>query len=240
MTEMLSFGAGVNSVAMVVMLAEQGWHGPIVFADTGAEHPETYCYMEYFERKYLKPRGMEIIRVEPGSPYHKRSKLSLEDFCLEQGKIPLLFVRWCSGEWKRRPLHGWSDEHGYNIQLLGISADEPRRIRDDLTVRYPLVEANIHRPECIRIIQRAGLDVPRKSSCWFCPGQRIAEWRGLYMEHPELYERAIALEDNASERWGRQVTLGLDGVSLRQLVERRWQGQMQMDLSQWLPCACAL
>ena len=41
MSEMLSFGAGLNSVALAVLLANQGWNGPIVFADTGAEHPET-------------------------------------------------------------------------------------------------------------------------------------------------------------------------------------------------------
>ena len=241
MTEMISFGAGVNSAAMTIMLVEDGWRGPIVFADPGAEHPETYCWMTYFEKEYLKPRGLEIVRIEPGSPYHKRSKLSLEAFCLERGIIPLLAARWCSVEWKRNPLHGWSDKHGYPIHLLGISASEPRRVRDDPAVRYPLVEAGIHRQECRRIIQRAGLLVPRKSGCWFCPGQRIAEWRQLYFDYPELYDRAIALEDNAIEHCQRWVTLDPHGImSLRQHRERRWQGQIQMDLSRWLPCACRL
>ena len=240
MNEMISFGVGVNSVAMIIMLVEQGWRGPIVFANPGAEHPETYCYLEYFKREYLKPKGLEITRIEPGSPYHKRSRLSLEAYCLKQDIIPLLSVKWCSVEWKRTPLHGWSDEHGYPIHLLGISASEPRRVRDDPLVRYPLVEAGIHRSECIHIIQQAGLAVPRKSGCWFCPGQRLAEWRNLYMDHPELYERAIALEDNASEHHQKWATLDPHGISLRQHVERRWKGQEKMDLSRWLPCACRL
>lgn len=33
--ELLSFGGGGNSVAMSIVLVEQGWRGPIVFADTG-------------------------------------------------------------------------------------------------------------------------------------------------------------------------------------------------------------
>jgi len=65
MSEMISFGAGVNSVAMTVMLIEEGWRGPIVFADTGGEWPETYCYLEYFERQFLKPRGLSITRLSP-------------------------------------------------------------------------------------------------------------------------------------------------------------------------------
>ncbi len=30
MTEMISFGAGVNSVAMTIMLVDEGWRVPIV------------------------------------------------------------------------------------------------------------------------------------------------------------------------------------------------------------------
>lgn len=33
--ELISFGAGVNSVAMTILLVNEGWRGPIVFCDTG-------------------------------------------------------------------------------------------------------------------------------------------------------------------------------------------------------------
>lgn len=240
-SEMISFGAGVNSVAMTIMLVEDGWRGPIVFADTGGEHPDTYCYMTYFEKEYLKPRGLVITRLMPGSEYHsKKAQLPLEEYCLQCGIIPLLAVRWCSIEWKRDPVNRWSKDQGQEINLLGISASEPQRERDDPTVRYPLIDESIHRPECRRIIQKAGLLVPRKSGCFFCGGQSYAQWRLLYFEYPELYERAIAMEDNASEYNRKCATLDPHGISLRQHVERRWQDQMQMDLSQWLPCACRL
>jgi len=238
---MISFGAGVNSVAMTIMLVEQGWRGPVVMADPGAEHPETYCYVKYFEREYLKPRGMEITCLLPGSEYHSnKASTSLEDYCLRAGVVPFLAMRWCSVWWKRDPIGRWAKDHDIDIQLLGISASEPRRVRDDSALKYPLVEASVNRPECRRVIQRAGLEVPHKSGCWFCPGQRIAEWQRLYHDYPVLYDRAIALEDNASKIRGRRVTLDPRDVSLREHRERRWQGQAQMDLSQWLPCACRL
>ena len=41
---------------MVIMLAEQGWRGPIAIADPAASIPQR-SYMEYFERDFLKPQG---------------------------------------------------------------------------------------------------------------------------------------------------------------------------------------
>lgn len=247
MTETISFGAGWNSVAMTIMLVEEGWRGPIAFSNTGNEKPETYCYMEYFERDFLKPHGLEITRLSPvtHSDLYDVKRLgglanTLEEYCLRGGIIPLLAVRWCSVQFKRNPLENWRKQHGHSKALLGMSASEPQRVRDDPTVCYPLVERDIHRPECRRIIERAGLEVPRKSGCFFCPGQRVAEWRNLYFEHRDLYERAIALEDNASEHNQKWATLDPHGISLRQHIERGWRGQLQMDLSEWLPCACRL
>jgi 3'-phosphoadenosine 5'-phosphosulfate sulfotransferase (PAPS reductase)/FAD synthetase len=241
MGEMISFGGGVNSVAMTIMLIEQGWRGPIVFADTGSEWPETYCYMRYFEREWLKPRGLEGTILPPGSAWHQKERdCSLEDYCKRWSILPLLSTRWCSVRWKRDPIHAWAAAHPVDVQLLGISADEPRRIRDDPGVRYPLYEEDITRRECQRIIQRAGLDIPFKSGCFFCPGQALADWRRLYTEHPDLYERAALLEERASAKHNKKATLDSHGISLREHAARRWAGQMQMDLSQWLPCLCSL
>jgi len=245
-TEMISFGGGVNSVAMTIMLVEGGWRGPIVFADTGNEHPETYCYMNYFEREFLKPRGMEIVRsstaTHPGLYRKKRivESVTLENYCLSYGVVPLLSVQWCSIEFKREPLETWRKQHNIDIALVGFTDDEPQRIREDPTRRYPLAEHGITRKGCYRIIQQADLDLPRKSGCFFCPGQRLSQWRDLYLNYPNLFERAIQLEDVASKRAGKHATLDPRGLSLRQQKRKRWQGQVQMDLTQWLSCICRL
>jgi len=239
-SEMISFGAGVNSVAMTIMLVEKGWQGPIVFANPGSEHPDTYCYMESFERNYLVPRGLSITRIEPGSEYHERSDLPLYEFCMNRGIIPFLAVRWCSVDWKRNPLGNWRKAHGIDTSLLGIVDDEPHRVRDDSSVAYPLVEQGITRKMCWPIIQGVGLDVPRKSGCWFCPGQRLSQWKDLYLNHRDLFDKAVALEENASQHNQKNATLDPHGVPLTEMAARRWEGLQQLDLSHWLPCACSL
>ncbi len=225
---------------MTILLVNDGWRGPIVFSDTGGEYPETYCYIEYFERSFLAKYNLQVTRLECGSEYHKRSHLSLYDFCIERGIIPILASRWCSVEWKRNPLNNWKKTHDYDISLVGISASEPSRARNDPSVKYPLVDRNITRGECYRIIKAAGLESPIKSGCFFCPGKSLAEWRRLYYDHPDLYERATKLEENAMHHNQRWFTLDPHGTSLTEHRQKRWAGQMQMDLTQWLPCACRL
>jgi hypothetical protein len=63
--------------------------------------------------------------------------------------------------------------------------------------RAPLVEWNMGREECVESIRRAGLPLPGKSSCFFCPASRKPEIVTLYKRHPELIARAIAMEKNA-------------------------------------------
>ena len=247
MNEMISFGGGVNTIAMTIILCEEGWRGPIVFADTGGENPKTYCYMNYFEREFLRPRGLEITRLSPISHpelYDDKRIMgakTLETFCLSRHIVPFLAVRWCSVQFKRNPLENWRMAHGIDRTLMGICSDEPGRAHyDNPIVRYPLIEAGINRKECMRIAQRAGLEVPLKSGCFFCPGQSLGQWRALYYEYPDLYERAAILEENASAHCRKQITLDSGGISVREKARRRWEGQEQMDLSRWLPCACTL
>ena len=52
MIKIASFGCGVDSVAGLLLAKEQGIkYDEIIFADTLEERPETYAYLEYFEKK---------------------------------------------------------------------------------------------------------------------------------------------------------------------------------------------
>jgi len=205
---MISFGGGVNSVAMTVLLVKEGWQGPIVFADTGGEWPETYCYMDYFEEEFLAPRSRTIMRLSPGSEYHRsKAQVPLEEYCLEAGIVPLVFARWCTDRWKVTPLLNWRRQQDMEKMLLAIAAEEAHRAKPRPFRQYPLVDRWIDRDGCMEIIQDQGLELPRRSNCFFCPFQRMSTWRDLWTLHPDLFERAAAMERNASAKVGKRFTL---------------------------------
>jgi len=246
-SDILSYGAGVNSTALAILLINQGWRGEIIFADTGTEWPDTYCFIVHFENKWLRPRGFEIVRLK-GMPWQRTGKNvgmqghSLIKYCEAARVIPLAAMRWCTSEWKVKPMKRYTD--GQQV-MLGIAADEAHRKGGALR---PLVEAGIDRQGCIDIIDAEGLPVPRKSGCYICPFQRDEQWRELWENHPDLFERAMRLEENTprsqSGRW--HATFDPHGkVTLRQR-KLAYESQMtlpmiDMDaLLAYRPCICGV
>lgn len=211
MSEMISFGAGVNSVAMTILLVNEGWRGHIVFADPGAEHPDTYCYLAYFEREWLTPRGLSLTQISPEATpdlYPPSYRLDIISKCRTKRIVPIMMNRWCTTEYKRKPLTKWAKQNRIALQYIGIAADEAHRARrsefEGIELEYPLVDRRIGRDDCKRIIREAGLSVPPKSGCWICPFQRLSEWRELYDLRPDLFQVALELDnaamDNMRER----------------------------------------
>jgi hypothetical protein len=77
-----------------------------------------------------------------------------------------------------------------------LSRDQ-RLDRDYFVYWYPLFEWGFDRQRCIAIIQAAGLPVPIKSACFFCPASKRQEILWLREHHPDLLERALEIERNA-------------------------------------------
>ena len=85
---------------------------------------------------------------------------------------------------------------------------EAKLDRDFFAYFYPLMDWGMDRAACERSIRNAGLPVPPKSSCWFCPASKKHEIVWLREHHPELLERALAIEVNAKPNLTSVVGLG--------------------------------
>lgn len=66
--------------------------------------------------------------------------------------------------------------------------------KDRYDVRYPLREYGFNRKKCGEIIAAAGLPIPPKSACFFCPAMREIEIQRLAVVDPDLYKLAIEME----------------------------------------------
>src|SRR5437867_7821011 len=90
----LSYGAGVNSTALLLFVIENKFPlDYVVFADTGDEMPETYAYIKKI-KKYLKRRNIPFKQVRV------RNNDSLSDRCLRRRVIPSQMWRWCTRDLK--------------------------------------------------------------------------------------------------------------------------------------------
>jgi hypothetical protein len=65
---------------------------------------------------------------------------------------------------------------------------------------YPLLEWGYDRERCKQIISQAELPVPMKSACFFCPASKKHEIAWLKEHHPDLLQRALAIERNAQAK----------------------------------------
>jgi hypothetical protein len=207
---LVSWGAGVNSTALLVGLHERGIRPDLIqIADTRGEKPETYRYFYTFQA-WLEAVGFPSLTVVT-----KRSMYeSLEDNCVRKAMLPSLAYGFssCSEKWKHQPqeryVNNWQPAKdawaaGRKVhKCLGIDAGEARRAKIDEDEKYrywyPLIEWDWAREECLDAIERAGLPAPIKSACFFCPASTKNEIRWLAQTHPDLLQRALAMEDAAA------------------------------------------
>ena len=184
---------GKDSSALAVHLRDKVQGMEYFFCDTGAELPETY---EYLTR-------LEVIL---GSPITRLNDERGFDHWFEvfRGALPSPQMRWCTKNMKIKPIEDWIGD-GAAVSYVAIRADEANRkgyisTKPNIQTRFPFIEDGIDHDGVIRILQDAGIGLPKyyewrtRSGCYFCFYQRKAEWIGLADKHPGLFERAVAIE----------------------------------------------
>jgi hypothetical protein len=222
----LHYGMGVDSTAVLVGFQSRGIRPDLIlFADTGGEKKETYLYLTIINR-WLRSVGFPEVTVvkyvvknfKNWPPYY-----DLEENCLTNGTLPSEAFGFgsCSLKWKTQPqekfLKTWQPAvdcwaaGGKIHHVIGYddsSADKKRSCSAKNTFKakpedtkntywYPLQEWHWDRERCQQEIAAAGLVVPPKSSCFFCPNMRTAEVRAL---PKEKLARIVIMEARAKPR----------------------------------------
>lgn len=237
MLKIFSYGGGVQSTAALV-LAAQGKidYKTFLFCNVGddSEHPDTIKYVHDVAMPYAKEHGIELIELhkvlrsgEIDTLYGRLTRPNSRSI-----GIPVRMSngapgnRACTADFKIKVVDRWLREHGakksHAIVGLGISLDEFQRVKENCDPNtmewkqnaFPLLfdlPKAVTRQDCMNIIAQAGLSVPPKSSCYFCPFHRLPVWQKMRHDEPELFEKASQLETMINER---RAKLGKDQVWL--------------------------
>lgn len=243
-----AYGGGVQSTAALV-LAAQGQIPPrlFLFANVGAdsENPATLAYVADVAAPYAAAHGIELVEVQrlyQGQPETLMQRLYRDNKSIG---IPVRMAngapgrRSCTGDFKIKPIAQYLKRRGATAAdpaflSLGISMDEWQRMRTAsgfawTRLLYPLVDLRLTRGDCAALIVRAGLPIPEKSSCFFCPYQRLAQRRARKDETPDLFAKAVKLERVLNTR---RTELGKDAVYFvrsLQPLERAVSGDAKQD-----------
>lgn len=233
MRHICGISGGKDSSALAIYMRDRVPSMEYFFCDTGAELPETYRYLSKLEVVLGKP--IERLNSDRGFAHY---------FEVFRGTLPSPQMRWCTSLLKIKPLEEWIGEENA-VSYVAIRADESNRkgyvsTKPNIRTRFPFVEDQIDHSGVVRILEDAGINLPEyykwrtRSGCYFCFFQRKAEWVGLADNHPDLFEKAVAIEQKtlkdaglagdasfaASGMKGRQYTWS-DGETLTKLLARR-------------------
>lgn len=225
-----SFGGGVQSTA-VLCLAASGrvQYDHFVFANVGndSENPATLEYIQTYARPFAEAHNISLIEVQKTNRAGELQTLR-QRIMTTPRSVPLpawlpsgaFGNRTCTFEFKIRVVGKWLKQHGATEEQkatvgIGFSTDEWRRASDSRIAwekhEFPLLDLRLSRQDCRKIIIEAGLPIPPKSSCSFCPFHTLIEWERLLREEPNLFDQAVEVDYHIRNK---RNELGKDGMYL--------------------------
>lgn len=214
----LSLGAGVQSTTLLLLAAEGRLPKLVaaIFADTGWEPKAVYDHLDRLEREVAEPAGIPILRVQWGDirndaiTGHRWLKIPVHVLGPEGQKGRS--TRQCTKDYKVDPIKRKLRElmgakmsasgavlqppEGYVMeQWIGISRDEFHRAKtaDEkwLINRYPLLDMDWTREDCLTYLAERGWESTPKSACIGCPFHNNRMWRDMRDNAPDEFADAV-------------------------------------------------
>ena len=205
--EVLSFGGGVQSSAMLILVHQGVLTRPdvIIFADTGSETPQT---MKNVNEQAI-PFCRDVLKIPFITARSHHGKL--HEYYIAKKNIPVIGMRGCTSEFKIFPVNriiretvGMGRNHVLAHSWIGITTDEAKRERKTQFHEwqknvYPLLRINYSRSKCEKVLKEHGW-VVEKSGCFCCCYGGTKHYAKLKKENPELFQIVLEMEAAVKER----------------------------------------
>ena len=228
MKRFISFSGGVESTAMCVLY---GKGATAIFCDTGSEHKEMYKRLDYVENmlKEYHEGDFELVRIKPKKMYKGNEYNSLTDFIKASNYFPSGQRRFCTADFKIKPIDTYLAQFEAVELLIGLNSEEKDRKGnhlkgENINYRYPLIEDNHDRDYCIELLKMYNLhpNFPpymSRGGCKFCFFKSKKEFRAMVHLAPEEIEEVAELEESIQDKRGKFYRIKRDMPKIREFIK---------------------
>ena len=193
------FSCGATS-AVAAKIACEGEYGElpvrVVYCDPGSEHPDNLRFLRDVEE--WAGASVTVLRSDrykdTWEVFEKRRYLSGPDGAL------------CTYELKKRLAQEFRDVGG-DVEVYGFDAGEMKRAANfrtnnpEVDLRTPLIDRGLTKPDCLAMLQRAGIELPAmyrlgfgNANCIGCVKGQMGYWNRIRRVFPETFSRMAKLE----------------------------------------------
>lgn len=188
----------------------------IIMIDTKNEDEDTYRFKKDCEKWYSK--SIEII-TGIGETYN-----SIQDVWIKHKSLNVATGAICSTQLKRKVREDWQKENEFDHQVFGFEFDKKEFNRaNGLSINhpktkaiYPLLMMGYDKDDCLRVVQEAGIEIPRMYQLGFrnnncfktgCVQGGIGYWQKMQKDFPNKFDAMAEIEHKLTNLKGEPVTM---------------------------------
>lgn len=193
--------------------------GHVLFANTGREHEATLRFVHEVETRWCPVTWIEYRREAPKwakVDFHSadRTGQHFKDLIISKQRLPTPPMRFCTSDLKVKPMEKYLQSLGLAdfVAVLGIRADEPRRVsrirgNTDRDVAIPLADAGATEADVLQFWARCDFDLPWPhdqkyfGNCDLCFLKSMPRLQGVLEARPDLADWWIEMEEMTGHRF---------------------------------------
>jgi 3'-phosphoadenosine 5'-phosphosulfate sulfotransferase (PAPS reductase)/FAD synthetase len=193
------FSCGAASaVATKLALAQYGPERVVILnAFIAEEHPDNRRFAADCERWFGHP--ITVLRDE------KYGASARETWRRKRFMVSGVFGPACSAILKHEPMDAFAELE--DVHVLGFTAEEVGRFermaqRRTMQLSAPLIERNLSKADCLAMIERAGIRLPKmyelgfnNANCVGCPRGGEGYWNHVRRVFPDAFEETARIQD---------------------------------------------
>jgi len=220
MKKFISFSGGVESSAMAVLY---GKGSTLLWTDTGGEHRELYERIDQMEEFLNKFHKGECTLIRLKGSYKSGGVIydSLSEAIVGTKFFPSISRRYCTGNFKIKPIDEFLRNQGECELMIGFNIDEETRAGNlekmaNVKYSYPLIKDEYSRGDCEEILKFHGIHPQfpvymARGGCKFCFFKTEKEYKAMYHLDRESFDEVLKMETELQDKRGKHYSFQSNG-----------------------------